>query len=197
MAAIDTSRKVNWKRVKWTRAGQLSAIVEGLEGQVQLHELEPADAFTSMRSLNPALATNFIAQCLPRMDAVEWLSTCLKRTPAASTAELVNAREAVVAWTRDPSEANRRAAFQAGELAGWASAEGAACLAIFLSGGSIAPPEQEVPVHPVPGTFGLAVAGAVLLAAQASGAEHFAAQLANMLDLADDVASGTPSTQAG
>jgi hypothetical protein len=68
--------------------------------------------------------------------------------------------------------------------------EGLACLAIFLSGGSLAPAAQETPVNPPPGAFGQAAAGAVLLAASADGVPAFAARLAAMLDTADAIAAG-------
>ena len=78
-------------------------------------------------------------------------------------------------------------------------ADGAACLAIFLSGGSMAPAEQEVPVNPAPGSFGQAVAGAVLIAALCDGPQKFEERLSALLQLAEAAAAGetiAPETPA-
>lgn len=181
-----------WKRVKWTRAGQLAALLDGAVELGELHERPPAEAFDALRQSDNIQATRFVAQCLPRMDAVQWVAACLQRSGAPRKPVDAEARGAVLRWARDPSDKLRRAAFDVGEKAGWASADGAACLAIFLSGGSMAPAEQEVPVNPAPGSFGQAVAGAVLIAALCDGPQNFETRLGALLQLADAAAAGEP-----
>ena len=192
MSAGTATAARPWKRVKWTRAGQLAPLLDGAVELGALHERPPAEAFDTLRQTDAIQATRFVAQCLPRMDAVQWVAACLQRSGTPRKPADAEARSAVLRWARDPSDKLRRAAFDIGEKAGWASADGAACLAIFLSGGSMAPAEQEVPVNPAPGTFGQAVAGAVLIAALCDGPQHFEARLGSLLQLAEAAAAGDP-----
>ncbi len=175
MAEADTTRA--WKRVKWTRAGQVAAVLDGLVDLEPLHDLPPADAFAALCEVDLAQATRFLAQCLPRMEAVHWVAACLAAMPPSSFPARLVAKKAVNRWLADPSDTNRRIAYEAGQIIGWASAEGAACLAVFLSGGSIAPATQEQGVGPAPGAFGQAVAGAVLMASFGDGAAAFEQRL--------------------
>ncbi|MBV8971324.1 MAG: hypothetical protein JO290_03420, partial [Sphingomonadaceae bacterium] len=75
-------------------------------------------------------------------------------------------------------------------IVGFGTAEGAACLAVFLSGGSMAPATQEQGVQPTPGAFGQAVAGAVLMAAFGEGASEFDKRLRANIDLGEKAAAG-------
>ena len=181
-----------WTRVKWSRAGQLAPMLDGLVELDGLSESSPVQAFATLRQTDRAQATRFVAQCLPRMDAVQWVAACLEQSGQPERPPLADARTLVLRWARDPSDKVRRLCFEAGQRAGFGSAEGAACLAIFLSGGSMAPAEQEQPVNPAQGTFGQAVAGAVLMAALRQGPQHFETRLTALLDLADATAAGEP-----
>lgn len=189
MIASETIPVRAWKRVKWTRAGQLAAYVDGLSDFPELTDQEPARAFADLRCCNPQMAAHFVAQCLPRLDAVQWIAACLACSQPG-TALQQEARAAVERWIRDPSDKLRRLAYETGEAVGWDKAEGAACLAVFLSGGSLAPAEQDVPVNAGPGVFGQATAGAVLMAALAHGPAQFAASLDAFLDMATRFAAG-------
>jgi hypothetical protein len=178
-----------WRRVKWTRAGQVAAVLDGLVDLDVLYDQPPAPAFAALRQVALAQAARFLAQCLPRMEAIRWVAACLN-TMAAGEPERLVAKKAVNRWLADPSDTNRRIAYEAGQIVGWASAEGAACLSVFLSGGSIAPEAQEQGVAPAPGAFGQAVAGAVLMAAFGEGAAAFDRQLAANIDLGEKAAAG-------
>lgn len=179
-----------WPRVKWTRASQLSALLEPTPELAAVQDLPPAAAFAHLRVANPRAAISFMAQGLPRIEAMRWAIACLSILPPPVSDSHANARLAVGAWLRDPSDKLRRLAFEAGAAVGWATTEGAACLAVFLSGGSMAPAEQEQPVNPAPGAFGQAVGGAVLLAALSYGPEHFDALVEQFLLVGDDIAAG-------
>jgi hypothetical protein len=178
-----------WRRVKWTRAGQVAAVLDGLVDLDVLYDQPPAQAFAALRQVDLAQAARFLAQCLPRMEAIRWVAACLN-TMAAGEPERLVAKKAVNRWLADPSDTNRRIAYEAGQIVGWASAEGAACLSVFLSGGSIAPEAQEQGVAPAPGAFGQAVAGAVLMAAFGEGAAAFDRRLAANIDLGEKAAAG-------
>jgi len=178
-----------WSRVKWTRAVQVAPLL-GDEGKGLPANQTPAEAFALLRHEQPALATRFVAQVLPRIDAARWMAACLAQDERPAEPARAVADKAVRRWVAHPSDEARRLAFEAGAVVGYDTAEGTACLAIFLSGGSMAPIGQDVPVNPAPGTFGQAVAGAVLLAAHADGPVAFPQRIAAMLDLADRIAAG-------
>lgn len=180
-----------WPRVKWTKAAQLAPFVDGLADRADLVEREPATAFAALRGEAPALAAGLVAQCLPRLDAVAWLAAVLA-TVEPGTPERRRARDMLGRWLREPGDELRRKAFAAGQEAGFDTPEGLACFALFLSGGSIAPATQEVPVPPPPGVFGRVAAGAVQLAAALGGeAAGTAARLDAHLATAEQVASGS------
>ena len=182
-----------WTRVKWTRAAQLADHVDGLTEHSELLGVEPARAFEALRAHDPAIALMFAAQCLPRMDALQWMAACLSTTPPATPTQQA-ARAALTRWIRDPSDKLRRLAYVEGEASGWDTADGAACLAVFLSGGSLAPLEQEEPVPPAAGAFGQAVGTCVLMAALAAGPTSFDELLSQFLDLAAAMAAGEKLT---
>ncbi len=186
-----------WTRVKWSRAGQLAPFLDGLADLDGLEETPPAVAFATMRQSDRTQAARFIAHCLPHMDAVQWVAACLQLNSQPDGPILREARNLVLRWVQDPSDKVRRLCFDAGQRAGFGSAEGAACLAIFLSGGSMAPAEQEQPVNPPPSAFGQAAAGAVLMAALQDGPQRFDEQLSVFLDLADGFAAGQPKGLSG
>ncbi len=179
-----------WRRVKWTRAGQVAAVLDGLVDLEPLHDQPPAAAFAALRASDRMQAARFLAQCLPRMEALRWVAACLATMPPATQPARLVAKKALNRWLADPSDANRRIAHEAGQIAGWASAEGAACLAVFLSGGSIAPATQEQGVPPAAGAFGQAVAGAVMMAAFSEGAVEFERRLLVAIDLGERAAAG-------
>jgi hypothetical protein len=106
-----------------------------------------------------------VAHALPKPVAVRWAAGCAKgavgdKPPLAETAALA----VVEKWLSDSAEEHRRAAMPAAEAAGLGTPAGCAALAVFFSGGSLAPP--DVPVVP-PGEYltAQAAANAVILAA--------------------------------
>lgn len=187
MTTLAASRP--WPRVKWTKAGQIAALVGSNADLDAVAELPPPEAFARLRSDDRHQALHFIAHCLPRLDAVRWLAAGLASMAPTSVARRLAARKAVNRWVAEPSDANRRLAYQAGENAGFDTAEGCACLAVFLSGGSLAPPAQEQAVQAPPAAFGLALAGAVLLAALNDNPAGLAARLDAALAQAEQLAA--------
>jgi hypothetical protein len=179
-----------WPRVKWTRAEQLAPVLDGMVELDGLEAMPPAVAFAELRQTDLHQATRFVAQCLPRAEAIRWAAACLSGMAASNDPKRLVARKAVNRWLAEPSDANRRLAFEAGEAAGFGSAEGAACLAVFLSGGSLAPAEQQQGVPPPSGGCGQAVAGAVLMAALNDDPVNFDARLTQALALAERLACG-------
>jgi hypothetical protein len=98
-------------------------------------------------------------------------------------------RDAAEEWVRRPTDEHRRAAMKQAETTGFGSPEAWAAVAAFWSGDSMAPPEAPK-VPPQPHFTGLAVAGAVALAAARGPATRREARLQRFLAAAKDIASG-------
>ncbi len=136
-------------------------------------------------------ATRLIAHALPAREAVWWACACSRHTAmsGANPPAETKLREAAEEWVRRQTDAHRRAAMAAAESAGFASAEAWAAVAAFWSGDSMAPPEAPK-VPPQPHFTGLAVAGAVALAAFRGEATRHEARLRRFLAAARDIAAG-------
>jgi hypothetical protein len=110
-------------------------------------------------------AVRFLAHGMPKREAVWWAWVCARRCGAPDPQGMAQtALDTTERWIAQPTEENRRAAYAAGEAAGFGTAAGCAGLAAFFTGGSLAPP--NCPVVP-PGEFltAKAVAGAVIFSA--------------------------------
>lgn len=181
----DQMQLAPWRRVKWTRAGQLAGLAMASDALRGMEDVPPAQAFAILRREQPQVAVRFMAQCLPRFEAVRWLHECLARTPDPATGSArAEIRTGIATWLADPSDKRRRLVFDYAERLGFDVPEAAAGLAVYLSGGSLGPAELEHGSPPPAGAFGEAVAGAVLLAGLAQGPEHFAAEVDALLVLA-------------
>ena len=176
-----------WRRVKWTRAGQLAGLADVGEALDGLHDAAPPAALAALRREDPAAAARFMAQCLPRFDAVLWIHRALERTPPPSPRH-GEIRAGIAAWLADPSDKRRRAVFDLAQATGLETSDATAGLALFLSGGSMTPPEQEHGVQPAMGVFGQAVAGTILLAGLAQGPANFNDELDALLGIAVAIA---------
>jgi hypothetical protein len=100
------------------------------------------------------------------------------------------ARELAETWVRSQSDADRRAAMDEATTAGFQSAEAWAGVAAFWSGDSIAPVDALQKVPPPPQLTGVAVAGAVALAAVRPKALGREKRLTVFLGSARDIATG-------
>ncbi len=109
-------------------------------------------------------ALKLLARLLPRRYAVAWLCQCARGQPL--TPEDKAGAALAEKWLRDPSEPNRRAAFEFANAGGYASAGAWLAAAAGWSGGSLAPADQATLVPPGPElTARAAVAAVNLLAA--------------------------------
>lgn len=145
-------------------------------------------------------AVQFLAFALPQREAVWWACTCARlelREPVPQ-AEL-DAVEAAETWVRRPTDDNRREAMERAQATSFDVPAAWAAVAAFWSGGSLAPPNvPEVPV--APHLIGVAVAGAVSLAAVQTEPEHAQKKRERFLTVAVDIAnggSGRPQTGGG
>jgi hypothetical protein len=113
-------------------------------------------------------AVRFLAQALPVREGVWWACQCVQ--DLSGLCQAVEATAAVSAashWLAEPTESNRQTCGAAARAAGYGTAAGSAALAVFLSGGSLAPPHRHA-VHPNGRVAGQAIANAVLLTALSS-----------------------------
>jgi hypothetical protein len=105
-----------------------------------------------------------IAYALPTAVAVKWVLSCIHKECSASLAGAGHAVGAIEAWLADPTDASRRTAFAAAEAIGLGTPVGCLGLAVFLSGGSMAPASApEVPAPP--GLAGRSITGALMMSA--------------------------------
>ena len=167
-------------------------------------ELEPpaaaalAGAQTAAEGLQRLEAAGFFneaarlsAHALPKREAVWWACMCAGAVPDAELpAPDAAARAAAEAWVRKPGDdALRRAAWDAAQATAFRSPESWAAVAAFWSGGSMSPVGQPV-VPPAEHLTGVAVSGAVVMAAVRGHPERASARLQRFLAAARDIAGG-------
>ena len=176
-----------WPRTIWSDARQVNT----LNGWPEMpdDELAPAAFFRALRSAGrDHEAVLFIAQALPRYEAVAWAAEVIDGIPEAQPPALQRTAAAVRSWLADATDTNRRAV---GDAAGPTDPPAAAtlcALAAFHAGGSIAPPDQ--PVAPPPRGLTGRFAGAAVIAASSLAADP-AQQLQLALDRGDTIARTT------
>lgn len=91
-------------------------------------------------------ALKLLACLLPKRYVVAWLCQCAR----GETLDDEDRAGAALAeqWVRDPSERNRRAAYEFANAGGYASIGAWMAAAAGWSGGSLAPSSQDTPVPP-------------------------------------------------
>jgi hypothetical protein len=136
-------------------------------------------------------AARLAAHALPKREAVWWACMCARAVPLPTLTEAdATAIAAAEAWVRKPGEeALRRAAMEAAQKTGFRTPEAWAAVGAFWSGGSMAP-EGQPAVPPPDHLTGVAVSGAVVLAAVRLRPDRAQARLARFLDAARDIAAG-------
>lgn len=136
-------------------------------------------------------AVRLAAHALPKREAVWWACMCAAAVPdpALLPADAA-ARTAAETWVRKPAdEPLRRAAWDAAQRTAFRSPEAWAAVGAFWSGGSMAPEGQPV-VPPADHLTGVAVSGAVVMAAVRGRPERAQARFGRFLAAARDIAAG-------
>jgi hypothetical protein len=179
----------DWSRVKWTEAAQVIELLDWAPAPEPTGRQPPQAFFQDLRKASRLEdATFFLGMALPRQETVSWAARSVRDITEGHPAPRpdVDALRAALLWVQDPSEPRRRAAFEAAKLASPTSAERLAAMAVFLSGGSMAPDNvQPVPApSDVAGRIG---AGAILVAAAARGKDRVGA-INRALDEGDTIA---------
>ncbi len=163
----------------------------------------PHDFFQALKDEGRhADAAFFLGQALPRHETVAWAARAVRDLRAAEAeprpAGDRDALKAALLWVSDPSETRRRAAWTAAEAATPDGAERLTALAVFFSGGSIAPLDCEPVLAPREAAGGMA-ATAVFLATQGATDKAAAMDMALALGegIADHGVAGPPRPAAG
>jgi hypothetical protein len=178
----------NWTKVKWTEAGQITALLDWNPVDASKLAAAPEAFFTDLRKQGRLdEAAMFLGQALPRYEVVAWATRVLQDLKPAQAPADVQALDAALAWLKDPSEPRRRAAMAASSAAGDGAPERFAAMAAYFSGGSMAPDDCP-PVPPPRDAAGKFAAAAVILAATRSPDRP--AALARALDLGETLAAG-------
>lgn len=174
-----------WSRVKWAEAGQIVALLEDVPHDAEHAALSPQKWCEACQ--DPLLAIRFVAMALPRLEAIGWAAETIARCDVTSDDERA-LLTAVARWMQGPDDTLRRAVWTAAEpLEGPARFLG---VAVFFSGGSIAPPDCDT-VSPPATVCGTAVAGAIIGATLC--APDSAAATAQALDAGRAIAAGEES----
>jgi hypothetical protein len=137
-------------------------------------------------------ALSFLAHALPPREAVWWGCLCLRHASAAAPppAEAA-ALKAVAEWVLEPTEERRGIAATLAETAGIGTPAGSLATAVAWTGGSLSPPDPQVPkVPPGPWLPAKAVSGAVLLASARADPVRIENVQRSFVQLGRDVAEG-------
>jgi hypothetical protein len=114
---------------------------------------------------HPEDAVRLLAHLLPRREAVLWAWSCARRSaPADADPALTACLGATEKWIAQPTDDHRRAAMTAAQDARVGTPAGAAGLAAFLTGESLAPAGYPA-VPPAEFLAAQAVAASVMLSA--------------------------------
>jgi hypothetical protein len=114
----------------------------------------------------------FLAQALPKKQAVLWAHACAAEASGESPNELdAKCLAMAEAWLESPSEENRRAAMDAADEAGYSTPAASAAAAAGWTAGSMGPAEYD-DVPPPENLTGTTAATAVLLASLAGKPEE-------------------------
>lgn len=135
-------------------------------------------------------ALRLIAHALPKREAVWWACMCARAVPALEPNPLdAEALAAAELWVRRSDEATRRATMEPAQKGGFRSAESWAAVGAFWSGGNIS--ADGLPeVEPAPNLTGVAVVGAILLAAMRHAPERAPQRFKRFIASARDIAAG-------
>ena len=178
-----------WTIVLWSAARQIAQEAELPKRLWPEDDIAPQTFFQSLREdEDPAPALSYAASALPKLEAIEWALSCLPELDDAAPdfARRRLLRDAAFRWVGEPDDENRRAMYELADNSesGWP--ETLIGLAIFFSGGSIAP-DDSAPVSADANVCSSFLSGALSIAI-ANHITDVPDLATRALDLADDLA---------
>lgn len=179
----------DWTIVLWNDARQLAQHAKFNKEDWPNDAIVPQDHFEALRrDGEEGHAALFIASALPRLEAITWVAKVLPQPTNAHPdyKDRQRLKDMVQRWVDDPDDENRRAIFDIAEDADPQWPETLLGLAVYFSGGSIAPPDLE-PVLPDP-EIAAHLAAAALQCAAIEFADTDESFMNRALDLAHNVA---------
>lgn len=182
-----------WTTVKWSEARQITDLMESPPDDLPEAGVTPQAYYRAARErgdLEAALL--FLGQALPRFEGAAWAACRLEELAAEAPPRRADRRvlDLSLRWVGAPSDEHRRAAYAAwleGEEAGEpVSPERLLAMAVFMSGGSMAPIDLP-PVLPPPALSGCLAACVLIVAAHRAPDPR--ATMTRSLDLGERVAA--------
>ena len=110
-------------------------------------------------------AIRYLAIALPRREAI-WWACATHRTLGPDQLDDIKEQDAwriVEEWVYNPTEDTRNQTYAIADTLGYQTPGAYGAMAVFWSGGSIAPPESGQIVPPGPGLTGTAVGASILM----------------------------------
>ncbi len=136
-------------------------------------------------------AVTFLCHALPKREAIWWGLQCAKEAHGSAPADPVKkALQATEKWVLETTEEARRATQSAAEAAKLETPAGMTAYAVFVSGGSVAPPTVTEEVKPPEHLTPLMVASAIKLCTVQTQPEKADEKLKHFQQIGLDVASG-------
>ncbi len=164
-----------WTMVQWSQARQITDLLGVKPPEAPRAGVAPADYFAGLVEAERRRdAVNFLALALPRYEAIAWASDVLGAFGGTDRdLDELRAFEIAREWIRSPSETLRRRAEALASAMDGETPEKHLLMAIFFSGGSIAP-EGQPPVHPRDDLTGRLAGAVIVLTALAASDEKAA-----------------------
>lgn len=183
--------------------GTLTKITTQTAGEVCLLARAGGQTLTAPENMTPASfleqllskslfndAVQFLAFALPKREAVWWACLCARSELREPTPPpVLAALEAAEAWVYRPTDENRRAAMERAQATKFDAPGVWAAVAAFWSGSSLAPADLPA-VSPAPHLTGVAVSGALTLAAVQTEPALADKKRQRYIDMAVDIANG-------
>jgi hypothetical protein len=153
----------DWTVVFWSSARQIAEEAKLPREMLPAADIAPAAFFAQLREAGETTAAiAYVACALPKLETIEWGLASLPPLDRQDPdyAARMQLRDSARRWLHEPDDENRRAIERLVEGADQSWPEALIGLAIFFSGGSIAP-EDSPPVPADPRLPGQLIAGAV------------------------------------
>jgi hypothetical protein len=181
----------DWTRVTWTEAGQITGLARAAFATVPAVSATPQQYFqTLLADGRRDKAITFLGIALPRFESVTWAARSVRKVAAPDDDPASqDTIKSVDRWLAEPTDACRRAVWDAASAIQNSTPVKLLASAIFLSGGSMAP-EDLPPVLPEQHLCGTLASAAILVAAH--HAKDPDAVVADALQTGVTIAEGKP-----